>query len=67
MKPEKEGLLCASGFAFVLFLSLLLSYIKKLSDSWLLLSARVSDSVCWAIKGYLSAKATMLATTGRMV
>lgn len=46
MKLEKEGLLCVSGFAFVLFLSLLLNYIKKLSDFWLLLSAQVSVCFC---------------------
>lgn len=61
VKPEKEGLLCASVFAFVLFLSLLLSYIKKLNNPWLLLNAWcLSDSVCWDIKGYLSAMAIML-------
>lgn len=46
VKPEKEGLLCASVFAFVLFLSLLLSSIKKLSNSRLLPSARVSVWFC---------------------
>lgn len=46
MKLEKEGLLCVSGFAFVLFLYLLLNYIKKPSDFWLLLSAQVSICFC---------------------
>lgn len=47
-------LLCASGFAFVLFLFLLLSYIKKLSRSWLL--GCLSDSVCLGTKVYLTAR-----------
>lgn len=57
VKPEKEGLLCAACCVcqvLLLFLFLLLSYIKKLSNSWLL--GCLSDSVCSDTKVYLTAR-----------
>lgn len=57
VKPEKEGLLCSACCVcqiLFLFLFLVLSYIKKLSNFWLL--GYLCDSVCLSTKVYLTAR-----------